>query len=232
MEAPREVARGPEARLPLGLDECLERGRGTSVTSLDGATTCAFGTGRLATPRARLVLGGCWGERAPGGAGVLATDRVQGVACCKHHAAVQRLKRVATVPRALTVASEEADQAIRDGLVPPMLELRADRSALLLARALTGGWRASGFDGPAQDRVHQWRFASREQDEPGAAEGSNRADGADGNEDGAKDGIGARLELLSWLQRGEDGGFAAYRLVLELGGSTSEDRAVEFEWLD
>ncbi|MDG1490376.1 MAG: hypothetical protein P8R43_00700, partial [Planctomycetota bacterium] len=197
---------GPGAMLPLGLEEWLEGGRGAPLTPLDGTSLCAFGAGDLATPRARLALGGCWGKRAPGGVGVLATDRVQGVACCKHHAAVQRLKRVATTPRALAVAFGEADQAVRDGLVPPMLELRADRSALLLARALTGGWRASGFDGPVAGRSHQWRFAASDDGLLDSAERAERVEEASAT-------VGARLVLRSWIERGEDGGYAPYRLV-------------------
>lgn len=207
-----KVAPGPEVALPLGLGAWLEGGRGVSFSSLDGASTCAFGSGDLATPASRFVLGSCWGELAPGGATVLATDRVEGVACCKHHAAVQRLKGVASTPRALEVAMKEAEQAVRDGLLPPMLELRADRSGLLLARALTGGWRASGFDGPVAERTHVWRLA-------------------DGPE-GTPDGVGARLELHSWVERGLDGAYVPFRLVLELGGSTSGDRALEFQWLE
>ena len=107
---------------------------------------------------------------------------------------------------------KEAEQAVRDGLLPPMLELRADRSGLLLARALTGGWRASGFDGPVAERTHVWRLA-------------------DGPE-GTPDGVGARLELHSWVERGLDGAYVPFRLVLELGGSTSGDRALEFQWLE
>ena len=216
---------GPGATLPLGLEEWLEGGRGAPLTPLDGTTLCAFGAGDLATPRARLALGGCWGMRAPGGVGVLATDRVKGVACCKHHAAVQRLKRVATTPRALAVAFGEADQAVRDGLVPPMLELRADRSALLLARALTGGWRASGFDGPVAGRSHRWRFAASNDGLLDSAERAERVEGAAAT-------VGSRLVLRSWIERGEDGGYAPYRLVLELGGDATGDRALEFEWLD
>ena len=43
-----------------------------------------------------------------------------------------------------------------------MLELRAERTAALLARALTEGWRASGFDGPVEGRTHRWSLAEAE----------------------------------------------------------------------
>jgi hypothetical protein len=200
-------ALSPSRRLPLGLEEI----GALPHKSLDGRLTCEFGIGELGTASVRLSLGGCWGALAPGGEAVLATDRVQGVACCKHHAAVQRLKGVASSPRARSVAEEEAAQAIRDGLVPPMLELRAERSAVPLARALTGGWRASSFDGPVLGRTHRWAF-TEPQESP---------------EEG-----GASLELLGWVERGEDGAFATYRMVLELGDSAAEDRAVEFQWLE
>jgi len=200
--------RAAPSRLPLGLSAI----GGLPSASLDGESTCEYGAGELATPSARFTLGGCWGALAADGAAVLATDRVQGVTCCKHHAAVQRLKGVASSPRALAVAHEEAEQATRDGLVPPMLELRAERSALLLARALTGGWRAAGFDGPAQGRAHRWALLR--------------------SEGGPADGHGARLELESWIERGEDGSYATYRMVLELGESAAGDHALEFQWLE
>lgn len=196
------------ARVPLGLAAI----GGVPSKSLDGRSTCEYGNGELATPSARLSLGGCWGELAADGAAVLATDRVQGVSCCKHHAAVQRLKGVASSPRALAVAREEATQATHDGLVPPMLELRAERTAALLARALTEGWRASGFDGPIEGRAHRWSFGE--------------------GEDAPSDGVGARLELESWVERGEDGAYASYRMVLELGESAAGDRAIAFQWLE
>ena len=41
-----------------------------------------------------------------------------------------------------------------------------------------------------------------------------------------------RVELRSWIERGEDGGLACYRLVTELGRDAVEDRALSFEWLD
>lgn len=200
-------ALSPARRLPLGLEEI----GALPHKSLDGQLTCEYGIGELGTATVRLSLGGCWGALAPGGEAVLATDRVQGVACCKHHAAVERLKGVASSPRARSVAEEEAAQAIRDGLVPPMLELRAERSAVPLARALTGGWRASSFDGPVLGRTHRWAF-TEPQESP---------------EEG-----GASLEFLGWVERGEDGAFATYRMVLELGDSAAEDRAVEFQWLE
>lgn len=196
------------SRVPLALAAI----GGVPSKSLDGRLTCEYGSGELATPSVRFSLGGCWGELAADGAAVLATDRVQGVSCCKHHAAVQRLKGAASSARALAVAREEAAQATRDGLVPPMLELRAERTAALLARALTEGWRASGFDGPVEGRTHRWSLAEAE--------------------DAPVDGVGARLELESWVERGEDGAYATYRMVLELGASAAGDRAVEFQWLE
>lgn len=206
-EEPTPESPSPSRRLPLGLEDI----GALPHHSLDGRLTCEYGIGELGTAQVRSGLGGCWGALAPDGASVLATDRVQGVACCKHHAAVQRLKGVASSPRARSVAREEAAQAIRDGLVPPMLELRAERSAVLLARALAGDWRASGFDGPVPGRIHRWAFTEPQ---------------------GPPSGGDASLELLGWVERGEDGVIATYRMVLELGDSAAEDRAVEFQWLE
>ncbi len=203
-----EVLVAAPTRLPLGLESI----DALPHASLDGRSVCDYGAGQLADPSTRFILGGCWGALSSDGATVLATDRVAGVACCKHHAAVQRLKGIASSPRALAVAQEEAAQAIRDGLVPPMLELRAERSAAPLASTLTGGWRASGFDGPAPGRSHRWELSP--------------------SDDAPVDGVGARLELRSWVERGEDGALATYRMVLELGESAAGDRAVEFQWLE
>lgn len=212
---PPEASAGParlRARLPLSMGDLPGRRAG----ALDGVTRCAFGAPELSSSEARGVLGPCHGTAGPEGDGVLATDRVGGVPCCKHHAAVQRLRGVAGDPRALEVATREAEQARRDGLVPPMLELRAERAAAPLVRHLLGGWRSSGLDGWSEGREHRWAEAPR-------------------GDDGAR-----RLELTSWVERGEDGVVARYRLTIELSGGPGSgpgsgpggDRALSFQWLD
>jgi hypothetical protein len=204
---PPEASAGParlRARLPLSMGDLPGRRAG----ALDGVTRCAFGAPELSASEARGVLGPCYGTAGPEGDGVLATDRVGGVPCCKHHAAVQRLRGVAGDPRALEVATREAEQARRDGLVPPMLELRAERAAAPLVRHLLGGWRSSGLDGWSEGREHRWAEAPR-------------------GDDGAR-----RLELTSWVERGEDGVDARYRLTIELSGGPGGDRALSFQWLD
>ena len=216
---PPEASAGParlRARLPLSMGDLPGRRAG----ALDGVTRCAFGAPELSSSEACGVLGPCYGTAGPEGDGVLATDRVGGVPCCKHHAAVQRLRGVAGDPRALEVATREAEQARRDGLVPPMLELRAERAAAPLVRHLLGGWRSAGLDGWSAGREHRWVEVPR-------------------GDDGAR-----RLELTSWVERGEDGVVARYRLTIELSGGPwngpgsgpesgpGGDRALSFQWLD
>ncbi|MDG1490296.1 MAG: hypothetical protein P8R43_00300, partial [Planctomycetota bacterium] len=198
----------PVKRLPVLLGDLAT----LSATPLDGTTVCAYRGAGLGSAELQFVLGGCFGERLSDGAGVLATDRVLGVACCKHHAAVQRLRRPTAGARALDIARQEAELAVQEGFLPPMLELRAERAGILFARHLAGEWRASGFDGAVEGRVHRWAQLGAPgvpaQDQP------------------------VRVELRSWIERGEDGGLACYRLVTELGRDAVEDRALSFEWLD
>ena len=219
VEAPAEVGRAPA--LPMSLATVL----GRSSTSLDGVTPCAFAGGDLADRALVGALGPCFGLADEEAGGVLATDRVAGVPCCKHHATVQRLKGVAGDPRARAASIREAAQARREGMLPPMVELRAERAAMAFSRPLLlpllGGWRSSGLDGWVEGRQHRWAPAGPDPAGPGDPTPAESAPPEP-----------ERLALTSWVERASDGALRRYRLVVELSGGADGDRALSFQWLD
>lgn len=159
--------------------------------------------------RYRAALGPCIGGHNTLGI-ARGSHRVDGAACCAHHAFVERMTSASRDVAALQGILEEADAARADGMVPPLVRLRAERSAKrFLEHALEnelgrGAWSAAGLDDGTGD--HLW--------EPDPS------------------GDPMKLFLVSWVRMDEGEPLRAYRLELVLDDGPEGDRALSFGWLE
>lgn len=203
-----KVANALRWSLPISL-RTVEAGREPAVVD---APACAYAERVDGDDGAAEAFGPCFGPRTTDDRAVAGTHRVAGTPCCRHHAFVERMRGAATDEAAFTAVLAEARQAALDGLVPPLLELRAERSAVRFLDAALGGWTASGLDGaPASgdgSLEHRWRRRESEGVEP------------------------MRLALTSWVVHGPSDDRRSFRMILELSDRDAGDTLTSFEWLD
>ncbi len=174
-----------------------------------------------------LILGPCFGPARKGDSGQVAvpgTHRVGTVACCRHHAFVERMTSAATDEAALEGLRAEAQAALAEGVLPPLLRIRADRSAGLFLREETRGWESAGLDGMAgqfgsEAGLHEWK---RVADQPA--------------------GGGVRVTLESWIQplvryrpdataRQDEPKVRRFRMTLVVQAAPDGDVLESFQWL-
>lgn len=160
-------------------------------------------------PRYRAALGPCIGSHNADGV-TRGTHRVDGAACCAHHAFVERMTSATRDAAALRQLLAEAEASRADGVVPPLVRLRAERSAKrFLAHALRAelgspSWAAAGLDDDSGD--HAWAL------DP--------------------EGDPMRLSLASWVRVREDGELRRFELDLLLDEGPDGDQGLAFRWLD
>lgn len=159
--------------------------------------------------RYRASLGPCIGSHNADGL-VRGTHRVDGAACCAHHAFVERMTSATRDEEALGQLVAEAEASRAEGVVPPLLRLRAERSAqrflghALLARHGRPDWAAAGLDGDGGD--HAWVL------DPS--------------------GDPMRLSLHSWVVPREGDEPLRFELDLRMGDGPEGDRGLAFRWLE
>ena len=81
-----------------------------------------------------------FGARSSDGPWVAGNHRVDGVDCCAHHQLVMRLGGD------LAQLAASAALARSEGVLPPLVAARIDRSARAFLRAACGPWTAAGID--------------------------------------------------------------------------------------
>ena len=182
-------------------------------------------------PSAALVLGPCFGPTREGQSGLIAapgTHRVGNVACCRHHAFVERMTAAAHDETARFGLRTEAKLALGEGVLPPLFRLRANRSATRFVREETRGWTSAGLDGIAgsansEEAVHEWKLSD-----------SQPTDGS------------IRVELVSWIQpvvpfdaakfasdksKSKADGMKRFHMTLLVQAAPDGDVLEGFEWL-
>lgn len=166
-------------------------------------TPCAFAVG-LADPERRgellHALGPCIGAHGEDGAPT-GTHRVGGVNCCAHHAFVERMTRASRDASALRGIIDEARVARDDGQIPPLLRLRAERSALQFLRRLAGTWASAGIDDGSMG--HRWTSSNSDP---------------------------ARVRMASWIRLDESGKSYEFEMEIELSDGARGDILLAFEW--
>jgi len=181
-----------------------------------GVPVCALGARVHDDPEIRRALGPCFGPLTADGSAVAGSHRVEGTACCSHHAFVERVSSGVTNPARMAALLAAAAQAERDGLVPPLLVIRAERSAARFLRAGTGTWSAAGLDGDQEIATegvsHAWALREGPRKGPGEADA-------------------IRLELTSWVRIAPDDAPRSFRLVLDVTGAAPGDVLRSFDWL-
>lgn len=166
-------------------------------------------------------FGGVFLDDPAGGPGLaLATHRVNGVPCCVHHAFVERMTRASADSEALARIAREAATARSQGVVPPLLRLRAERSARHFVEDVIGArWHDAGL-GRVRDPdegnglEHRWELLPA----AGDAEGEDHA-------------AGIRLRLRSWVVEREGTSPRAYEMVMSLRSVAPGDLRESFRWL-
>ena len=154
-------------------------------------------------------LGPCIGGHNADGL-VRGTHRVDGAACCAHHAFVERMTEATRDEEALRRLVAEAEASRAEGVVPPLLRLRAERSAKrFLGHALESklgrsDWAAAGLDDDSGE--HRWVL-----DPSGDA---------------------LRLSLHSWVVSREGGDLLRFELELRLEDGPDGDQGLAFRWLE
>lgn len=161
-EPATSVDEEPEAAMPIAPEETLEaiEDIGAEVTDIALAAyvpelfrtlpseiePCAYTKVLADHPDALGVIGPCFGPHGEHGQ-VGGAHRVSGLPCCRHHAFVERMTSASSGDEVITALMEEAEVARGDGFVPPLIRLRAERSAVKFLRAHAGGWLSAGLDG-------------------------------------------------------------------------------------
>lgn len=216
-------------RVPMTLAE-LDRSLFARRSAL--LSDCAYTQYVLRDPSAKgpsgaLVLGPCFGPTREGQEGVVATPgthRVGSVACCRHHAFVERMTAAALDEAARVGLRSEAEAALREGVLPPLFRLRASRAATRFLREETRGWTSAGLDGVAgsastKGSVHEWKLA---ENQPG--------------------GGAVRVDLTSWIQpivpfdarpdasKSAGSGLRAFHMTILVQAAPDGDVLESFEW--
>lgn len=226
---PNSLGAPKRLRVPMTLAE-LDRSLFARRSAL--LSDCAYTQYVLADPSAKgpsgaLVLGPCFGPTREGQEGIVATPgthRVGNVACCRHHAFVERMTAAALDEAARVGLRTEAKAALREGVLPPLFRLRASRAATRFLREETRGWTSAGLDGVAgtastKDSVHDWKLS---ENQPG---------------DGT-----VRVELTSWIQpvvpfnarpdasNSAGSGLKAFHMTILVQAAPDGDVLESFEW--
>jgi len=180
----------PEERLDWGLAD-------------SGAPPCAYYPLTRPGSELRSLLGPCsgpWSESHSATAGI---HRRGQNAYCRHHWFFVR-----TLGDSLARAREVAAFSEREGLVPPLVKLRVDRSGAAFLRRRVPAWLESGFEAGLASQAGGHRLLSL--------------------------GEGDAWEITSWVRYLDEGGVEhhrPFRLQLELADGPLGDRLSAFEWL-
>lgn len=211
----RPPARGgdivPETHAPTLFPVTLREVDATGYVDSGGSgPACAFHVLWVdGGERYRSALGPCFGSHNAEGL-VQGSHRVDGAACCAHHAFVERMTGATRNEQALGQLVAEAEASRAEGVVPPLMRLRAERSArrflghALLAHAGLSSWAAAGLDGDAGE--HVWAL------------------------DPAGDPM--RLTLRSWVVPQEGDVPMRFELDLRMDDGAEGDEALAFRWLE
>ncbi len=149
----------------------------------------------------REVLGPCLGSWNPADDAVAGVHRQDGKHWCLHHTVIAR-----DLGGSIVRAKEIAEFAEKDGLVPPLMQLRVNRTAAAFLEARTGTWIESGFESGSGSDHRTIRLVDRD-----------------------------RWRLESWVRLPLPDGTAqrrGFRMQVELNGSEWLDRELDFEWMD
>ena len=192
---------------PVTLREVDATGYGDSLGS---GAACAFHVLWVdGGERYRSALGPCFGSHNADGL-VQGSHRVEGAACCAHHAFVERMTGAIRNEQALGQLVAEAEASRAEGIVPPLMRLRAERSArrflghALLAHAGLSSWAAAGLDGDSGE--HVWVL------------------------DPAGDPM--RLTLRSWVVPQEGDVPMRFELDLRMDDGAEGDEGLAWRWLE
>lgn len=165
-----------------------------------GEPPCAYFERTRPGEELRALLGPCsgaWSDEHQAVAGVL---RRGGEAYCRHHHFFAEQLR-GSVAR----AEEVAALAEREGLVPPLLDLRIDRAGAAFLRRRVGDWVESGFEaGLVGGEGHEVRCLGED-----------------------------RWHLSSWVRYLDVGGVEhrrVFEMDLRLDDGPEGDRLLSFEW--
>ncbi len=154
-------------------------------------------------------LGPCIGSHNAEGL-VRGKHRVDGAVCCAHHAFVERMTEATRDEDALRRLVAEAEACRAEGVVPPLLRLRAERSAnrflghALESRLGRSDWAAAGLDDDSGE--HLWVL------DPS--------------------GDPMRLSLHSWVVPREGADPLRFELELRLEDGPDGDQGLAFRWLE
>lgn len=168
------------------------------------AAPCAFADSLMDPARRDGLLGAlgpCIGAHGKDGIPV-GTHRVAGVDCCAHHAFVERMTQASRDADAMAGILAEAHVAQQDGQVPPLLRLRAERSALQFMRRLAGTWASAGIDDGSMG--HRWTASNSDP---------------------------TRMRMSSWIRLEESGKSYSFEMEIELKDGPRGDLLVAFDWL-
>lgn len=149
----------------------------------------------------REVLGPCLGSWNPAEKAIAGVHRQDSKHWCLHHTVIAR-----DLGGSIVRAKEIAEFAEKDGLVPPLLQLRVNRTAATFLEARTGTWIESGFESGSGSDHRTIRLVGRD-----------------------------RWKLESWVRLPLPDGTAQrreFRMQVELNGSEWLDRELDFEWVD
>lgn len=180
------------------------------VDSGGGGAACAFHVLWVdGGERYRSALGPCIGSHNVDGL-VQGSHRVEGAACCAHHAFVERMTGATRNEQALGQLVAEAEASRAEGVVPPLMRLRAGRSArrflghALRAHVGLSSWASAGLDGDSGE--HEWMI------DPG--------------------GDPMRLSLRSWVVPLEGDVPLPFELHLRMDDGPDGDEGLAFRWLE
>lgn len=149
----------------------------------------------------REVLGPCLGPWNPTEEAVVGSHRRGGKTWCRQHFVI-----ASELGGSVVRAKQIADFARREGLTPPLMQMRIDLAAQASLTEHAGAWIESGFEsGTPMDHT------------------AVRQEGRD------------CWRLDSWVRLADEQGHVnrrIFRVQLALGGAEYLDRVLDFEWLD
>ena len=165
-----------------------------------GDPPCAFFERTRPGAELRALLGPCAGPWSDEGQAVVGVVRRGGEAYCRHHHFF-----VEQLGGSIARAQEVAALSEREGLVPPLLDLRVDRAGAAFLRRRVGEWIESGFES--------------------SLVGGGGHVLVQAGED--------RWHLRSWVRYLDIGGVehrGEFEMDLELDDGPDGDRLLSFEW--
>lgn len=202
---------GPETQTSSLFPVTLREVDATGYVGSGGAgAACAFHVLWVdGSDRYRSALGPCIGSHNEDGL-VQGSHRVEGAACCAHHAFVERMTGATRNEQALGQLVAEAEASRAEGVVPPLMRLRAERSArrflehALRAHVGLSSWSSAGLDDDSGE--HEWMI------------------------DPAGDPM--RLSLRSWVVPLEGDVPLPFELHLRMDDGPDGDEGLAFRWLE